>query len=138
LGKCITRLPTENEREILMNAGYGPANIRCFNRMTLNGIKYECKNNNYKFCNSIGYYNGMFGIVIAIIDFSCDNETIGGVIIQQLRKVKYAFETQHICEVVESNNMFFIRESALMKPALRIVGSEKIYTVKQANCWETD
>ncbi|KAH0535022.1 hypothetical protein KQX54_012002 [Cotesia glomerata] len=90
-GKSIMRLPTEDESEILMNAGYEPTNVKCFNRMKLNGIKYE----------------------------------FDGVLIQQLRKIRYAFNTQHICEVVASDNIVFIRESALIKPAVQIDGSKK-------------
>lgn len=125
-GKSIMRLPTEDESEILMNAGYEPTNIKCFNRMKLNGIKYGCKNdNNFKFCDSVIFYNGMFGKIIAIINFCYNNETVGGVLIQQLRKIRYAFNTQHICEVVASDNIVFIQESALIKPAVQIDGSKK-------------
>lgn len=139
LGKCTTRLPTEREREILLNAGYEPPQIICFNKMKLNEIRYDCKNNNnFKFCNSNIFYNGMFGIIIAIINFVHNDEIVGGILIQRLREIEYAFNTQHIYEVVVSHDMYFIKKSALVKPAVQIFGSNKMYTIKQANCWETD
>ncbi|CAD6218942.1 GSCOCG00011493001-RA-CDS [Cotesia congregata] len=140
LGKSVTRLPTENERVALMNIGYTPLNIKCFNKMTLNGTTYECINEkNCKFCNSTVYGgNGIFGSIVSIITFSHNNETTGGIFIRRLRHVNYAFSTQFINAVTLSDEFIFIKESELIKPAVQISASNKLYVIKQANCWETD
>ncbi|XP_074114122.1 uncharacterized protein LOC141537174 [Cotesia typhae] len=105
LGKCITRLPTEKELAALVNAGYAPLNMTCYNKITLNGVRYECINEEKtKFCNSTVFDgNDIFGNITAIVNFHHNNETIGGIIIQRMRLVNRAFETEYINEVAISD-----------------------------------
>lgn len=139
-GKCIARIPTENERASLVSVGYAPSNITCYNKMTLNGVRYECiKDNSTKFCNSIVFCgDGIFGRIINIVNFHHNNEIIHGIIIQRMRQVGHAFDTVFINEVDVSDDLVFIKESNFIKPAVQIFGSSKLYVIKQANCWETD
>lgn len=140
LGKCIIRLPTENKRAALKSLGYAPLNLTCYNKRTMNGVRYECINQkNKKFCNSTVYGgNDIFGNIIAIVNFHHNNETIGGIVIQKMTQVNRAFNTEYINEVTISDELVFINESDVMKPAVQILTSTKLYVIKQANCWETD
>lgn len=141
VGKCKKRLPTDRERVALINIGYEPMNIQCFEKIKLNGMKFECKNKkNCKFDNSIIFDgNKMFGIIISMIKFRHYDETVGGIFIQRMQKVRCVFGTKHIHKVTTtSDDLIFIKESKFIKPAFQIVGSKKLYVIEQTNCWETD
>ncbi|KAH0548499.1 hypothetical protein KQX54_001944 [Cotesia glomerata] len=140
LGKCITRLPTENELAALVNAGYAPLNMTCYNKMTLNGVRYECINEEKtKFCNSTVFGgNEIFGNITTKVNFHHNNEAISGIIIQRMRLVNRAFETEYINEETISDEIIFIKESEFIKPATQILTSSQLYVIKQTNCWETD
>lgn len=123
-----------------MTAGCDPIIFKCFTKMKLNGVRYECKNdNNNKFSNWT-IFNGLqiFGEIISIINFDVNEVNIGGILINQLQQVNFAFGTQHIREVFVSNNIVFVKESELIIPAVQIFGLNKMFVIRQANCWETD
>ncbi|CAD6224539.1 GSCOCG00011788001-RA-CDS [Cotesia congregata] len=141
VGKRITRLPTDSERVALIKFGYEPMNLECFEKMTLNGIKYECQNNkNCKFDNSIIFDgNNVFGTITSIVKFCHRNQTIRGIFILRMQQVNCILGTKHIHEVTTTlNDLMFIEESQFIKPAIQIATSNQLYVIKQTNCWETD
>lgn len=140
LGKSTTRLPTEDESMALERVGYAPLNITCFKKMKVNGVKYECINDeNYKFCNSAVFGdNNIIGIIKAIINFNDNDENVSGVIIQRMKVVNHTFGTEYIDEMTLSNKLYFLKELDLLKPVVKIHTARKLYVLKQTNCWETD
>lgn len=80
----------------------------------------------------------MFGIIIEILKFNQNNKEISGIFIKRMKQRQLAFNTQYINQVIVSNELLFIEESELIKPAVQIFGHNKLYVIKQANCWETD
>ncbi|KAH0534876.1 hypothetical protein KQX54_009532 [Cotesia glomerata] len=140
LGKSIIRPPTQDESIALESVGYAPLNLTCFEKMKLNGVKYECVNDqNYKFCNSVVFGgDNVIGIIKAIINFCHNNENVSGIIIQRMRVVKHTFGTEYIDEVTLSNELCFLKELSFIKPAVKIHFARKLYVLKQTNCWETD
>ncbi|XP_053598383.1 uncharacterized protein LOC106693138 isoform X1 [Microplitis demolitor] len=43
LGKCTDRSPTDDERTALNRAGYEPTCMKCYKKMKLNSVKYDCQ-----------------------------------------------------------------------------------------------
>lgn len=108
--------------------------------MKLNGQNYTSENKKkLKFCNSIIHDgNETFGAITTMIKFRIDDETIGGMFIKRFNLVGNAFNNQHIHRAVALNNLLFVKESMLIKPAILIKTAKNLYLIKQTNCWETD
>lgn len=132
IGKHIIRPLTNDEYIELMKAGYEPTNVTSFKKMKLNGIKYMCRNNkNYKFSDdTICDSNGEFGVIVAIVQFQSHEDIIGGIFIKRMRRIKYAFNTTFLNQVCATNNLIFIRESSLIRPAVQMSIGKTCYVMK--------
>ncbi|KAH0563769.1 hypothetical protein KQX54_006157 [Cotesia glomerata] len=139
-GKCTLRSPTVNERALLNEKGFDPANLKCFQKMKLNGTKYTCESyKKLKVCDSTVHDgNDTFGIIVNMVQFHNNEESISGMFIKRMQLVGPAFNTTYINQVRLTNNICFIQESSLIKPAVQISSSGNLYVIKQTNCWETD
>lgn len=132
-GKFTTRMPTDEERTSLNKIGYDPSNIECFKKMKLNGQYYTCENTKkLKFCNSVIHDGSRtFGKITNMIKFRINNETISGMFIKCFHQVGHAYNNQHIVRATASNNLIFVKESMLIKPAILIETAKDIFD--QAN-----
>lgn len=139
-GKFISRRPTQEEVNLLMRAGFQPAEVTSFKKASINGVNYDCANNkNRRFCNSnINYKPNSFATITNILQFFHDNAMVQGLIIRTFKNVGNAFNTQHIHRITLSNNSEFITEITYLKPAIKIATKNDIYILSLANCWETD
>ncbi|KAH0561078.1 hypothetical protein KQX54_012444 [Cotesia glomerata] len=139
-GKCTLRSPTVYERTLLNEKGFDPANLKCFQKIKLNGIKYACESNKkLKVCDSTVHDdNDTFGIIINMVQFQNNEESISGMFIKRMQLVGHAFNMTYINQVRLTNSVCFIQESSLIKPAVQICSPGNLYVIKQNHCWETD
>lgn len=136
-GKSAKRSPTLQEIAALTAAGYSPDNLRCYEKMSHNKVKYNCYNmeKDVKFCDSvINDGNGTYGIIQSVIKFTHENYTVCGLLMLTYNKEESAFQTRHISKVKISENLVFVCEDAKIKPVCRMELSGETYIVTLANC----
>lgn len=141
LGKAVKRSPTHIElMELRQTLGFEPYHMTCYKRAKIYGIKYYCTNKNKtKFSNSTIYSKDHgFGEILAIVEFEKDAHNIYGIFTNRLKVIRPAFFTQYMKEVVSTTETVFLEITRTIKPAVRVITSQKQYCYSLPNCWTSD
>lgn len=133
---------SEEEFEVLHVAGYKPEQLTAYKSMHVNGIKFSCLNKLKvtKFLNSFIYHDidGTFCTINNIIQCHSNCEIITGIIVRSYEHIGYGFNASHIYIVKQKKTLSFIKDTHMIKPAIKIIPQDLIFAVKLANCWETN
>lgn len=143
-GKSYTRHGLESESEALLQAGYNPDIVCIYKKMQVNGIKFysepEDRVELRQFCDYFFFNEDhkKFGLIKNILQFRHNNIIITGIIVQYFEDVMGAFNSRHIREIKPSEAIRFESENTVLRPAIKMITDDAIYSVKLTNCWETD
>ncbi|XP_057335578.1 uncharacterized protein LOC130674302 [Microplitis mediator] len=136
------RYLSEEEFKVLHVAGYKPEHLTAYESMHVNGVKFSCLNETKvtKFSNSFIYsdIDGTFSTINNIIQFYSSREIITGIIVQSYKHIGYGFNAGHIHMIKPKKILNFIRDTYMIRPAIKMSTEDLTFAVKLANCWETD